>query len=162
MNDYCIEQLIKKKNDKKDFILLVIIGAAIVVAAVLSLKSILFVPILAVLVAGGIVVFMGKDVEFEYLYVNGDFDVDKIIQKRKRKSMISISLDEVEIVAPIDNEQLKGYRFSETVDYSSRSSDARLYAMIFRHSNKIIKLIFEPNDEMLEGMWMKYPSKIKK
>ena len=41
------------------------------------------------------------DLEFEYLYVNGELDVDKIMSKTKRKRVARIDMDKVELIAPL-------------------------------------------------------------
>ena len=43
----------------------------------------------------------GLDLEFEYLYVNGELDIDKIMSKVKRKRVGSFDISKAEMVAPV-------------------------------------------------------------
>ena len=41
-------------------------------------------------------IFPGTDLEFEYLFVNGELDIDKIMAKSKRKRVKSLNITECE------------------------------------------------------------------
>ena len=89
MSDYYTEQLVKKKPDMKDMMTKAILIAVTIVSilAVLYYPIIILVPVL--LIGLDIFMFHRLKVEYEYLYVNGDLDIDKIMNKSKRKRVFS-------------------------------------------------------------------------
>ena len=45
----------------------------------------------------------GTDLEYEYLFVNGELDIDKIMAKSKRKKAKTVDLTEADLIAPLDS-----------------------------------------------------------
>lgn len=88
MNDFYTEQLVKRKTPMSEKFVVVILGILTVlsVVLVLAMPILLFVPVvLAVLTYFA---NLRTDLEFEYLYVNGELDIDKIMAKDKKKEGI--------------------------------------------------------------------------
>ncbi len=48
--------------------------------------------------------------EYEYLYVNGELDIDCIILKKKREHIGTYKIQDVVSLAPLDQKRLRGYR----------------------------------------------------
>ena len=70
-------------------VILILTCGMLYVAGALGMFSLLFV-VLAVAVGYGIYYFASQlNLEYEYIFTNGDFDVDKIISKRSRKRVLS-------------------------------------------------------------------------
>ena len=93
MSDLYIELLVKKKKTSTDTLLKVLmIGATVIFV----LGGILFNPIILLLaVVMGVVDYFklpSLDLEYEYLYVNGELDIDKIMSKQKRKRVGSYDM----------------------------------------------------------------------
>ena len=90
MSDFYTEQLVKKRPDMKDLAikvgLILITVIAFLIVLVFPIGIIL--PILAIVL--DVIMFRRLNVEYEYLYVNGDLDVDKIMSRAKRKRMFPI------------------------------------------------------------------------
>ena len=86
MGDFYSEVLVKKKKTMLESVIRV---AAIAVTAVTALLGLLGMPlILIVAVVMGVLCYLflpRLDVEFEYIYVNGSMDVDRIYSKMKRR-----------------------------------------------------------------------------
>ena len=64
----------------------------------------------AVALAAGVIwllvwMLQGASVEYEYIVTNDDLDIDKIIGKRKRKRMVTISLRSVQEIAAYTGEK---------------------------------------------------------
>ena len=87
MSDLYIELLVKKKKTSTDTLLKALM---IGVTVIFVLGGILFNPIILIpaIVMGVVDYFKlpALDLEYEYLYVNGELDIDKIMSKQKRKS----------------------------------------------------------------------------
>jgi hypothetical protein len=108
--------------------------------------------------------FKSKDdlleVEFEYSLTNGELDIDKIINKSKRKRLMTVDTRNFEILAPktqkYNNEFNK--KCDTVLDVSSQKNPA--YFAIFNTKNGKTKLIFEPTDKMLEAIRLYIPRKV--
>ena len=160
MSDYYTEQLVKKKPDMKDMMTKAILIAVTIVSilAVLYYPIIILVPVL--LIGLDIFMFHRLKVEYEYLYVNGDLDIDKIMNKAKRKRMFSANVNDLEILAPADSIEVRQYQKAKTYNYSSGSGQAALYALVVSERGEQKKIIFEPNDTIVEGFYMMAPRKV--
>lgn len=98
--------------------------------------------------------------EYEYLFVNGDLDIDKIMNKAKRKRMFSANVNDLEILAPADSIEVRQYQKAKTYNYSSGSGQAALYALVVSERGEQKKIIFGPNDTIVEGFYMMAPRKV--
>lgn len=160
MSDYYTEQLVKKQADMKD--MMVKVGLAFVTAVsifiVLLFPIGIILPILAIVL--DVFMFRRLNVEYEYLYVNGDLDIDVIRNKAKRKRRFSASITDVELLAPADAPELNQYRNAKVKDFSSGNGQARLYVLVVAGNGEVTKVIFEPNDTIIEGYSMLAPRKV--
>lgn len=160
MSDYYTEQLVKKRADMKD----VFIKALLVALTIVSVLIVFMFPFGIILPVGMIVldVFMFRrmNVEYEYLYVNGDLDIDKIMNKAKRKRVFSAHVSNLELLAPVKDLELRQHADAKTFDFSSRNDGARLYALVVVDRGQKKKVIFEPNDTIIEGFKMLAPRKV--
>lgn len=160
MSDFYTEQLIKKQTGMKDMV----IKAVLVAAAIVSVLTVfimpmgLFVPIIVIALVWFLISRL--NVEYEYLYVNGDLDIDKIMNKSKRKRVFSANVDAMELLAPLDSPRLDQFQNARVLNLSSGSQDVRLYALIVSNNGQTTKLIFEPNDTIIEGISMLAPRKV--
>lgn len=114
-------------------------------------------------VAGAAVVFYfykRLNYEYEYIFCDGQIDFDKIIASSKRKTMIKIDMENMEICGPVNDSQLASYRTLKTKNFSSNQKDAKIYAIIVKVNNEKIRILFDPSPKMLEAMWTKSPRKV--
>lgn len=164
MSDLYTEVMVEKKFTGKDMAIKVGLIFLTVLAAVAGL--ILFPPILIVALALGVLdyfIIPKLNVEFEYLYVNGELDIDKIYSRSKRKKGASFNLGKMEIMAPVNSHQLDSYRNNtsiKTVDYSSGMPDAKVYAVIIPNDKEMQRILFEPNEVMIKDIRSKMPRKV--
>ena len=115
-------------------------------------------PILAIVL--DVIMFRRLNVEYEYLYVNGDLDVDKIMSRAKRKRMFSMNVSEMELLAPADAPELRQYQNARTLDFSSGTGQAKLYTLVVADHGELKKVIFEPNETIVEGLFVLAPRKV--
>ena len=107
MSDLYSELLVKKEPTAKDSI----VKYGMIVLTVLAVGAGLFISpiLLLVAVALGVAsyfVIPRTDLEYEYLFVNGEFDIDMVMSKSKRKKVMSMNLREADLVAPLDSHSL--------------------------------------------------------
>jgi len=111
--DIFVEKLVKKKLDGNDML---IIGGSIALAVVVISAIILFLgPYGASLILCLAVVYLtymvisSRRIEYEYAFTNGELDIDKIVNKRKRENLISANCREFEIFAKADSDKISKY-----------------------------------------------------
>ena len=104
---------------------------------------------------------MNAEIEYEYLYLDRELSIDKVLAKSRRKKAGSYSLEQMEIFAPLNSHRLDSYknRQMKTVDYSSgiAAQPERRYMMIWNGDTKII---LEPNTEMVKAVQRIAPRKV--
>lgn len=160
MSDFYTEQLIKRRTAAKD----VMIKAGLIALTVLSVMIIflfpmgIIVPIMMVVI--DVFVFRGMNLEYEYLFVNGELDIDKIMNKAKRKRVFSMNVADMEILAPVNAGELMQFQRAKVSDYTSNTGNADVYAMVVLEKGVYKKILFEPNEEIVEGFYMMAPRKV--
>lgn len=103
MNDALYEQLVTRKSRPMGIVIRILCIAALVVVLC---GGMLFIGSLAVLVTillGVLIyyfVFPKLDVEYEYTLLNHDLEIDAIYSKSKRKKLMTLDIQQAEIIAP--------------------------------------------------------------
>ena len=80
-------------------------------------------------------IFPGTDLEFEYLFVNGELDIDKIMAKSKRKRVKSLNITECDIMAPLNSHRMDYYNSNQKLkvqDFSSGNPEHKRFAIVCR------------------------------
>lgn len=165
MSDLYTELLIKRTMPPGEKAL----KAGLITVTVATAAAGLFLhPLILIAFIGMLIVDYFKmpafNLEFEYLYVNGELDIDKIMSKQKRKKVISLGINDMELVAPKNSHELDYYRQNKSLkvrDYSSGEDKANVYAMITKKDNQTEMVLFEPNDVILNDMRRIAPRKVK-
>lgn len=167
MSDLYLEEMIKKQRTSKDNILrigLMVLTALVVLLALMSWNMVIIVLGIAICVAD-IFLFPRFSVEWEYQYVNGELDVDRILNKQRRKRMASYDIQSAELIAPAKSHRLDYYHSGKklkVVDYSSCNpeNERNVYAMLISKENELQEVLFEPSEKMLKDMRLKAPRKV--
>lgn len=163
MNDTYAEWLVKRKEPAYAWPLKVLmIFLCVVGFLAASMIGIIGIIILAVVAAGTYFVFQNLKIEFEYLYVTGQFSVDKIMNQQRRKKVMECAMEDIKIVAPEDSYLLKDHSTTnmKIVDASSKDPQAKKYALIYQSGSNTTKVIFEPNDKILQCLRYSAPRKV--
>ena len=150
MDNY-IEWLVKRKRNKFE---VVIKGVTIGFTAVFFLIGFTNLLFLVAAVAMGIATYfiiMNLDLEYEYLFVNKELSVDKIMSKSKRKTLININVQKIAALAPLGAYEMEHYKRKnlKKLDFSSGNDDAQRYVIIYNDSTDQKYIIIEPNDKIL-------------
>lgn len=104
--------------------------------------------------------YQNSDVEYEYVHTNNVFDIDKVIQNSSRKQVLSIHLDQVAVVAPVDSATAERYGNLKEEDFSDGVSKDQMYMMICTVSGKQRKLRLQLEPAMLRSLQQWIPEKI--
>lgn len=109
-------------------------------------------------------VFPRLKLEYEYIYVDGQIDFDRIMGGAKRKTVLRLDMENVELVAPSESDELLAYSHKEgmvTKNFSSLQPGSKTYTLIAAKEGKYTRVVFEPSERMLECMRGKAPRKVK-
>lgn len=160
MDEVFVEQIIKRKINISGM-LLRLLSIFIVLIGILSIMwlGILGFTITALLMYGAYMIWSYTSIEYEYSFLNGELTIDKIMGQRKRKTLKSYDIKEADVVAPLISDQV--VRASENAllkDYSSGAKNGNLYAMIINNAEGKIKVLFEPNEKVLDAMYHVRPN----
>lgn len=162
MNDTYVECLVSKgvsTGAKFARILLVMLTAAFALLGVMG-----FIVAMVVALVFGFAtwfVYMHTDTEYEYLYLDKEIKVDRILNKSKRKRAAVYEVERMEIFAPLNSYHLDNYknRQVKVTDYSSgreKQPEAR-YAFFYEGGQKII---LEPSREFVKAVQSVAPRKV--
>jgi len=164
MNDTYVEYGVKQRGTMKTFLCKAGFIALIVVGLFIStLHSLLYVvPVIAIVVA--FYMIPRFNYEYEYIYVDGEFNFDRIMGGAKRKTILKIDLENVEIIAPTDSDEIVAYNHKEGMkdyNFSSLDPNARTYTLIGNMEGNYLRVVFEPNEKLIEAARAKSRSKVR-
>ena len=164
MNESYVECLVKKKTSTAAIVgkyTLYILAFAFFILSVMN--GLTVIPLLLAVIIGviGYFVTIRTDLEYEYLYLDKELTIDKVMAKTSRKRVAVYQLDRMEILAPMKSYHLDDYR-NRTVtvkDYSIGYEDQpdRRYCMYYEGG---VKLILSPSLEMIKMMKNVAPRKV--
>ncbi|MEY8338043.1 DUF6106 family protein [Lachnospiraceae bacterium 62-35] len=144
MNDIVLEWIVPYVMPKKKRLIKAIMLSALVVFTIDTvLYPILFLPVLLLAVVE-FFLFRSWKLEYEYVYVNGDFTISKIIRKEKRKDVFHCDRKDIQYVKK-GRENLQGVNIR---DYTSGWEKGRVYTL----KSGDTAVYIEPNDDFLKEM----------
>lgn len=159
--DTYVECMVKRKPNGLMTVLKFVLIIVAVLVFFLGMGSILTFIIALALGVGAYFVHLNASLEYEYLYVDRQLTVDKIMAQTRRKKVDTLDLDRMEILAPIKSWHLDDYRNRQlkTVDYSTGLEEKpdRRYCLIYNGEKKII---FQPNEAMVTAIKSIAPRKV--
>ncbi|MBR1390704.1 MAG: hypothetical protein IJ567_04550 [Lachnospiraceae bacterium] len=135
-----------------------------IIGFVLTLQ-LLFVVLILITVLLWYLLRSSARVEYEYSYIEGRLSFARIRNKKHRKELANIEMEELILIAPADDPELNSYhRNTELIrkDYTSGEPDRSIYEAVYHGKNHVIDIRFEPDRNMLDMMAKKYGSKIKR
>ena len=145
MGDIFAEQLVKRKKKPSEQFLKYALTALVVVFALGGLFVAGFLVYLALALAVACYfIFPRFNVEYEYSYVNGEFDVDVIYSMQKRKKKEVFNLQDVDCVALYGNPALAAYQTGYTItDYSAFDASKPPYVIVKGSEKRLIYMQIE-------------------
>lgn len=162
MNDSYIECLVKAKSKGMWKFLKVLLIMLTVVFLLLSLMGVILLFVFAIAAGvGAYFVNQQTDVEYEYLYLDKELTIDKIMAKTKRKRMGVYKIDRMEVFAPVKSYHLDNFRKRNVKekDYSigEELKPDRRYVFYYEGGEKIL---VSPSEELVKAMRMVAPRKV--
>ena len=147
------EQIIKRQLSAKDY---AIVAATVVLSLVVLISTLLvnplLLPIAAILLCVAVYfIITSRNLEFEYSVTNGSITIDKIINKQKRKSVISIEAQEIESMGrygPDVNRKNAG----KVIFASEKANAGSWYFTAHSQKSGSVFVVFDPNDKILKDI----------
>lgn len=159
MNDALYEQLISRRPKPYDLpvriaVVLVILAVAVGGMPFVGFLSFAVAVVLAVLAY--YFIFPKLNVEYEYIILNHDLQIDAIYNQAKRKHMQSLDIQGAEIIAPKGSPRLNSYKPDKIYDYTSGSPSGKVFAIMIPMEQKNVCIYIEPDGKMIDHMsqWM--------
>ena len=169
--DTFIEYLVKKKRTSADF--LAMIGIAVIASILIfvlfllmqvfaSFGSIVFLLMVGV-GYGAYILITSFNTEFEYVLVNNEIDVDKIINQRKRKRLTTINVKSIEEFGVFKNSRVASRHIEngsvkKIYACTDKNDDGVYYALYSERESKML-ILFNPHQKMVDEIIKKNPLK---
>jgi len=164
MVDSYVECMIQRKKNTGALILKVLTYVLCGICLLLSMMTggtILF--IIGLVLAGlGYFLCPSPDIEFEYLYMDKELTIDKIMAKAKRKRAAVYDLSKMEKMCPMNSHELDSYKNRKIAvkDFSSGTDVQKTFAIVYRAEQEECLVLIEPNAELLNAIKNSCPRKV--
>ncbi|MFI3207855.1 MAG: DUF6106 family protein [Eubacteriales bacterium] len=161
MSEFYVEQLVPRKAAVGKITLIKNLCIAMTVLSVIGMFFVAILLYVAIILFVVDFFLMKQDnIEYEYLYLKGELDIDKVIAKQKRKHAYSLSMNDVIVVAQMDSGEVRPFQGVKTQDFSSGIYGPKVYKVILSKDNQNVAILIEPNEAILNGMKMVAPRKV--
>ncbi len=163
-----IEQLVKRGTDAQDMrkrILLVISGIVIaIVPFLIGANAVYYAEPIVVLVAAFAVWILWRRMakEYEYIYTDGNLDIDVVYSRSSRKHLCSFDMRSVEIVAPANDPKAKAMtqkKPNSTIFACAGAITDKTYVIVGEYMSKLYHVYFEPEARILRSIRSYAPRK---
>lgn len=165
--DVFVEELIKRRTTGKTLLAKagIILAGIIVMGLAFFYVNIIFSLVFLLVVFGWYLLLRRLNREYEYIFTNGDLDIDRIAAKRWRKRMLDVNTDKILVMAPYTAEfesEATEHKVTKTYDFSSSANTAGRWFFIFDDKDGGIGFVaFEPSERLVSGMKSYLRSRIK-
>ncbi|NLL05535.1 MAG: hypothetical protein GX270_07065 [Clostridiaceae bacterium] len=157
--DIFLEKIVSKRKGLKEYLKAVAIVIAALFAAMVATFALP--PQGGIVIIGYVAIIYGAkyfitnlNVEYEYSITNGDIDIDKIINQKKRKHLYSTRCKDIELMA-----KLSSSKYNESIAKApliikaiSSMDSPEVYFAVINSNGKKVTLYFEPNEKMLKSL----------
>lgn len=112
MSESYKELMVKREIGFREILTRAVCIVPTALLAALTLLTGNMVPFIATVLLGVLVyfVFQWTDIEYEYLYLDKEITVDKVMAKTRRKRAVVIDVNKIEILAPENSDHLSYYK----------------------------------------------------
>lgn len=103
-------------------------------------------------------------VEYEYVFTNGEFDIDKIIEMKKRSRVFSFDIKNVELLALEESQYVRdfGNKPDKVMNLFPKTTDKKVYVAMITGGTERVQLRFVPDEEFIELLYKYNPRAVKK
>lgn len=167
MGDVFLECMVKKKTTTADMLLKALFFAVgiLIFAFAFTLVTSQYFGAIAFLIGVGAIYFAwyfatSLSLEYEYIFTNGEIDIDKISAKRKRKRMITVKVSAFNDFDKFNASTNDLSQYEVKYDAAASHTDpATYYATFTNREGKRCILLFTPDERVLEAINAVYRKK---
>lgn len=144
MNESYKELLVKREKGMKEALIRAVCIVSAVLCGIWTLLTGNLITFIVTVALGVLAyfVFQWTDIEYEYLYLDKEITVDKVMAKTRRKRVVVLDVNKIEIMAPESAYQLDAYRNRQvkTIDLSAGHDlpGQKLYMMYYEGNQKYV------------------------
>ena len=163
MNDTYVEVMVaRKKPPMLGFLKILLYALAIICFLASMYMNALLLAGAAVFAALAFFVLPRLDIEYEYLYLDKEITIDKIMSREKRKNVYTVDLNKMEFMARESSHELDPFkaRNLKTHDFTSGQDLSPVYTIVIATGTDTELVNIEPNEEMLHAIRTVFPRKV--
>ncbi len=153
MNERYAEYLASRRPNTMYRILAILCGilAFVCLLGIYAVSVIAAVPAI-LLGIGAWYLFSHSEVEYEYLLLEQELSIDRILNRSSRKQIFSVSVKDIELMAPANSSRCQSWlqRKLPITDYASDLPGTNKYMVVCRGKGQPKLFYFSPGEEMLE------------
>ncbi|MBR5114027.1 MAG: hypothetical protein IK101_01885 [Oscillospiraceae bacterium] len=153
-NDTFVEHIVRRKRGGAELLVKIgfVVLALILIALAFWFLGSFFPFFFAVILILLFFAFKYTVKEFEYSFINGDVDIDRIDGKRRRKNILSVNCREITSMAPCEKGTEVSGNFAQTFDYSEgKGCPGRWYFTVERADGTSMLVYFSPSERLLNA-----------
>ncbi len=146
------EQIVKQKMDLTRMAIVVagVFGALALCAAVFYFIPILLLPVAAGCAYGLYWLVTSQSWEVEYAVTNGDIDIDRIVARRTRKTIVRVRGEKIEQLLPIAKRDPK--KKYDRVVMAARTPSTATWFFTYHGKSGSTIVLFEPDQQLLKAL----------
>lgn len=181
--DIFIEELVKKRKAGKDYAILGVLILAGILLSILLLIAMLFGSMMfgqfgqlagsigmLLVAAVWYAVYLinnSRNIEYEYIVINNNLDIDKIMAKKRRTKLVELDIKDASIMACVDDEENNDAyknidKSVKVLDLGAKNPNLYTYFIDYTTDGKRQVVLFQPTSKMVEALWKFNPRAVKK
>ncbi len=158
--DFFTEYIIQRKKTGKDYFYIGLILFAFFIVLYMGLVFAPYFGNLFLLYVVGIsygAYFLVRrfNIEYEYIFTNGELDIDRIIAKRSRRRIITVNAREFDFFEPISSDKVKNIPsmgIQRTIHAEGDRKSEQVYVIVLNHKGIKTCLYIQPSKKILDGI----------
>ncbi len=120
-----------------------------------------------IFIAAGVgLYFLRKNfyVEYEYVFTNGELDVDKIMEMKSRKKAINFSIKDIELMALEDSDAVRDFdnKPSKVLNLIPETYKGDIYIVMLTGGAEKLQVRFAPDKKLVDLCFKYNPRAVKK
>lgn len=130
-----------------------------ILVLVVSLKFSSFIALAVIICAVALFasykIFCSFNIDWEYIFVDDEIRFSKIINKSRRKELVTVNLSKAEAVARVNDgahNRLLTHRDYKHFNFKSNTTDDCWFVAGLSSKGERICVVFEPDERMLEAL----------
>ena len=129
------------------------VSAVILTSQYFSIVTLIIALYICVCIPFGVQCMMNKVIEYDYLYMGSEIEIDAVLNQSKRVRKMVIHMDNVKAIAPKKSHALDRFTSQGNIsvrDFTDGDEDKCQYALILEENNRLKMVVLEPNQHMVD------------